>query len=121
MTAGLGQPEYHDLETTGPAHRRVFTVECRVGGAARAGTARTKKEARRQAAGALLELDIPSLQSGSDHLATQLNMIDINSDKSELECALQERSSDTVGSPAKRTEGMENPTCRLDTVSPGGE
>ena len=117
MVAGLGQPDYHDLETTGPAHRRVFTVECRVGGAARAGTARTKKEARRQAAGALLELDIPGLQCGSDLLATQLNMIDINSETSELGCAPQERSLDTVVIPAKGTEG---PTYRPDTVLPGG-
>ena len=51
----IGMPNYIDGETTGPPHMRCFTMICVVGNAHRVGAGGTKKEAKRQAAGAVLE------------------------------------------------------------------
>ena len=55
MERGLGMPAYTDGETTGPSHKRHFSIMCKVGMAKRFGEGGTKKEAKRQAAGAVLE------------------------------------------------------------------
>jgi len=55
MTRGISLPVYRDGETTGPSHMRHFTMVCAVGNLERVGEGGTKKEAKRQAAGAVLE------------------------------------------------------------------
>ena len=55
MSRGIGLPAYTDGETTGPSHMRHFTIVCAVGKVERVGAGGTKKEAKRQAAGAVLE------------------------------------------------------------------
>ena len=55
MERGLGMPAYTDGETTGPSHKRHFSIMCKVGMSKRFGESGTKKEAKRQAAGAVLE------------------------------------------------------------------
>jgi transcription antitermination factor NusA-like protein len=52
---GIEMPNYIDGETTGPPHMRCFTMICVVGSAQRVGGGGTKKEAKHQAAGAVLE------------------------------------------------------------------
>ena len=52
-------PTYTDGETSGPSHMRHFTIMCAVGSVERVGAGGTKKEAKRQAAGAVLD-DITS-------------------------------------------------------------
>jgi dsRNA-specific ribonuclease len=55
MGRGLGMPTYANGETSGPSHMRHFTIMCAVGSVERVGAGGTKKEAKRQAAGAVLE------------------------------------------------------------------
>ena len=55
MGRGLGMPKYIDGETTGPPHMRCFTMICVVESASRVEGGGTKKEAKCQAAGAMLE------------------------------------------------------------------
>ena len=43
---GLAAPEYSDTATEGPAHKRVFTMSCRVGDISRDGLGNTKKDAK---------------------------------------------------------------------------
>ena len=52
----LPMPTYTECDTTGPAHSRNFTMVCEVGTAAGKGEGKTKKEAKRQAAGLVLEI-----------------------------------------------------------------
>lgn len=52
---GLGLPEYHEIDRTGPDHAPRFTLEVRVGGLAPAtGSGSSKRDAEQEAAGALL-------------------------------------------------------------------
>eukprot|EP00092_Neocalanus_flemingeri_P034072 GFUD01037052.1.p1 GENE.GFUD01037052.1~~GFUD01037052.1.p1 ORF type:complete len:277 (+),score=108.86 GFUD01037052.1:89-919(+) len=55
MSRGIGVPVYKDGETTGPSHKRHFTMVCVMGTVEKLGEGGTKKEAKRQAAGAVLE------------------------------------------------------------------
>ena len=52
---GFGQPTYEEGETTGPAHMRHFVIYCGLGDIKVKGEGNNKKEAKRQAAGALLD------------------------------------------------------------------
>ncbi len=56
---GWGRPTYHEIDTSGPDHDKLFTVECRLdGGTLGVGTGRTKKRAEQAAAAlALSRLD----------------------------------------------------------------
>jgi len=53
-------PDYHLVESTGPAHKQTFTVEVRVAGAAQGrGSGKSKKLAEKEAARSALEKLLP--------------------------------------------------------------
>jgi len=57
QSRGQGVPEYAVVSETGPSHRRLFRVECRVAGrAVSVGEGSTKKQAQQEAARRALEV-----------------------------------------------------------------
>ena len=58
---GQGRPTYHEIDVSGPDHKKRFTVECRLDGRPLgAGLGRTKKRAEQKAAAAALAILDPS-------------------------------------------------------------
>jgi len=62
LSKGLGDPVYTEKEATGPPHKRCFTLCCKVGEIESERSGNTKKEAKHQAAGTVLELLTLSMQ-----------------------------------------------------------
>jgi len=62
LSVGLGDPVYTEKEATGPPHKRCFTLCCKVGEIESQRSGNTKKEAKHQAAGTVLELLRLSMQ-----------------------------------------------------------
>merc|ERR1712107_190465 len=62
LSKGLGDPVYTEKEATGPPHKRCFTLCCKVGEIESKRSGNTKKEAKHQAAGTVLELLTLSMQ-----------------------------------------------------------
>jgi len=55
MIRCLGAPVYTEVEATGPSHMMKFTISCKVGEVCRNRSSKTKKDAKHQAAGEVLD------------------------------------------------------------------
>ncbi|CAL7944740.1 unnamed protein product [Xylocopa violacea] len=51
----LGDPEYEQISDVGPPHEKIFTIRCKVATFVEAGVARTKKQAKQDAAKKMLD------------------------------------------------------------------